>query len=47
MLLSAEALRLLLGRAERHVNGAGNEFESEALPGALPQGQNNPQARFL
>jgi hypothetical protein len=21
----------------------GNEFESEALPGALPQGQNNPR----
>ncbi len=24
-------------------SGFGNEFASEALPGALPDGQNNPQ----
>lgn len=30
--------------AERHYqSGWGNEFSSEALPGALPQGQNSPQ----
>ncbi|WP_036255198.1 homogentisate 1,2-dioxygenase [Methylocapsa acidiphila] len=27
----------------RYMHGFGNEFESEALPGALPQGQNSPQ----
>lgn len=26
---------------------AGNEFSSEAVPGALPVGQNNPQVRAL
>jgi hypothetical protein len=26
---------------------AGNEFQSEALPGALPHGQNNPRVRNL
>lgn len=26
-----------------YMSGFGNNFESEALPGALPQGQNNPQ----
>ncbi len=26
-----------------YMSGFGNEFASEALPGALPQGQNNPQ----
>jgi len=29
--------------ALRYLTGFGNEFESEALPGALPQGQNSPQ----
>ncbi len=27
----------------RYMPGFGNDFESEALPGALPQGQNSPQ----
>ena len=27
----------------RYLSGFGNEFVSEALSGALPQGQNNPQ----
>jgi homogentisate 1,2-dioxygenase len=27
----------------RYMSGFGNEFETEALPGALPQGQNSPQ----
>jgi len=27
----------------KYMSGFGNEFESEALPGALPKGQNNPQ----
>lgn len=27
----------------RYLHGFGNEFESEALPGALPMGQNSPQ----
>ncbi len=29
--------------APRYMTGFGNEFESEALPGALPRGQNSPQ----
>jgi len=29
--------------SERYMTGFGNEFASEALPGALPQGQNSPQ----
>jgi homogentisate 1,2-dioxygenase len=28
---------------ERYLSGFGNEHQSEALPGALPQGQNSPQ----
>ena len=28
---------------ERYMPGFGNDFETEALPGALPQGQNSPQ----
>ncbi len=27
----------------RYMSGFGNEFETEALPGAVPQGQNSPQ----
>ena len=27
----------------KYMNGFGNEFTSEALPGALPPGQNNPK----
>ncbi len=27
----------------KYLSGFGNEFSSEAVPGALPQGQNNPQ----
>src|ERR1700693_2461102 len=27
----------------RYQSGFGNEFSSEALPGALPEGQNSPQ----
>ncbi len=30
--------------AEGYMPGFGNDFETEALPGALPQGQNSPQA---
>ncbi|MES2906726.1 MAG: homogentisate 1,2-dioxygenase, partial [Pseudomonadota bacterium] len=26
-----------------YMPGFGNDFETEALPGALPQGQNSPQ----
>ncbi|MGH6858430.1 MAG: homogentisate 1,2-dioxygenase, partial [Methylocella sp.] len=26
-----------------YMSGFGNDFETEALPGALPQGQNSPQ----
>ena len=29
--------------AARYMPGFGNDFETEALPGALPQGQNSPQ----
>ena len=29
--------------ANRYMRGFGNEFETEALPGALPEGQNSPQ----
>ncbi|HYP57816.1 MAG TPA: homogentisate 1,2-dioxygenase [Beijerinckia sp.] len=29
--------------AENYMQGFGNEFETEALPGALPEGQNSPQ----
>jgi homogentisate 1,2-dioxygenase len=32
-----------LGPHEGYMPGFGNEFETEALPGALPQGQNSPQ----
>lgn len=31
------------GPAEGYMPGFGNDFETEALPGALPQGQNSPQ----
>ena len=30
-------------QAHRYLSGFGNEFSSEALPGALPVGQNSPQ----
>jgi homogentisate 1,2-dioxygenase len=32
-----------VGTAEGYMPGWGNDFETEALPGALPQGQNSPQ----
>ena len=31
------------GDGLQYLAGFGNEFQSEALPGALPAGQNNPQ----
>ena len=31
------------GITEGYMPGFGNDFETEALPGALPQGQNSPQ----
>jgi homogentisate 1,2-dioxygenase len=31
------------GTTEGYMPGFGNDFETEALPGALPQGQNSPQ----
>jgi homogentisate 1,2-dioxygenase len=31
------------GTVEGYMPGLGNDFETEALPGALPQGQNSPQ----
>ncbi|MEM6374869.1 MAG: homogentisate 1,2-dioxygenase [Pseudomonadota bacterium] len=31
------------GQAPGYMPGFGNDFETEALPGALPQGQNSPQ----
>ncbi|WP_372743547.1 homogentisate 1,2-dioxygenase [Nisaea acidiphila] len=33
----------LTGTASGYMPGFGNDFETEALPGALPQGQNSPQ----
>ena len=30
-------------RATDYLSGLGNDFETEALPGALPQGRNSPQ----
>src|SRR5258706_15140906 len=38
---SARATTALPG--SRYQSGFGNEFATEALPGALPQGQNSPQ----
>ena len=32
-----------LGLTEGYMPGFGNDFETEALAGALPQGQNSPQ----
>lgn len=32
-----------MDNAPRYMPGFGNDFETEALPGALPQGQNSPQ----
>ena len=32
-----------VGTVEGYMPGFGNDFETEALPGALPQGQNSPQ----
>ena len=32
-----------VGRAGAYMPGFGNDFETEALPGALPQGMNSPQ----
>ncbi len=33
----------VFGTSEGYMPGFGNDFETEALPGALPQGQNSPQ----
>ena len=33
----------LAGPHQGYMPGFGNDFETEALPGALPQGQNSPQ----
>ena len=33
----------IAGPHEGYMPGFGNDFETEALPGALPQGQNSPQ----
>ena len=33
----------VLGPAPAYLSGFGNEFATEAVPGALPQGQNSPQ----
>jgi homogentisate 1,2-dioxygenase len=32
-----------VGTTEGYMPGFGNDFETEALPGALPQGMNSPQ----
>ena len=32
-----------VGTHEGYMPGFGNDFETESLPGALPQGQNSPQ----
>ena len=32
-----------LGTHAHYMPGFGNDFETEALPGALPQGMNSPQ----
>ena len=34
---------LTTGTVAGYMPGFGNDFETEALPGALPQGQNSPQ----
>jgi homogentisate 1,2-dioxygenase len=36
-------IRAATGTVEGYMPGFGNDFETEALPGALPQGQNSPQ----
>ncbi|MEY4890799.1 MAG: hypothetical protein RIQ75_1929, partial [Pseudomonadota bacterium] len=33
----------VIGITEGYMPGFGNDFETEALPGALPQGMNSPQ----
>jgi homogentisate 1,2-dioxygenase len=32
-----------LGTTDNYMPGFGNDFETEALPDALPQGMNSPQ----
>ena len=32
-----------MGTTDGYMPGFGNDFETEALPGALPQGMNSPQ----
>ena len=34
------------GTTPGYMPGFGNDFETEALPGALPQGRNSPQKRI-
>lgn len=38
-----EPLGLQPARGPRYMSGFGNNFETEALPDALPQGMNSPQ----
>ena len=40
---SADAARATARGTGRYLSGFGNEFESEAVPGALPAGRNSPQ----
>src|SRR5262249_9151687 len=37
----------MASRALSYLSGFGNEFATEAVPGALPQGQNSPQRHPL
>jgi len=37
----------LQGTHEGYMPGFGNDFESEALPGALPQGMNSQKLTYL
>ena len=39
----ATALQWTQATPPGYMPGFGNDFETEALPGALPQGQNSPQ----
>ena len=36
-------MAILPTQAQSYMPGFGNDFETEALPGALPQGMNSPQ----
>ncbi len=41
--MACKPLRRPVGTTDGYMPGFGNDFETEALPGALPQGMNSPQ----